>query len=122
MCMRRKLVIKVLSGFTDPERTSQAFTVAATAVAAGVEVSLWLTSDASDFALPGKAKEFSLPHAAPLDDLLQSILASGSITLCTQCAQRRGITEDQIIPGITIKGAASFVEEIMEDNVQALVY
>jgi len=122
MCMRRKLVIKVLSGFTDPERTAQAFTVAATAVAAGVEVSLWLTSDASDFALPGKAKEFSLPHAAPLDDLLQTILASGSITLCTQCAQRRGITADQIIPGITIKGAASFVEEIMEDNVQALVY
>jgi len=122
MCMRRKLVIKVLSGFTDAERTAQAFTVAATAVAAGVEVSLWLTSDASDFALPGKAKEFSLPHAAPLDDLLQTILASGSITLCTQCAQRRGITADQIIPGITIKGAASFVEEIMEDNVQALVY
>lgn len=122
MCMRRKLVIKVLSGFTDPERTAQAFTVAATAVAAGVEVSLWLTSDASDFALPGKAKEFLLPHAAPLDDLLQTILASGSITLCTQCAQRRGITADQIIPGITIKGAASFVEEIMEDNVQALVY
>jgi len=122
MCMRRKLVIKVLSGFTDPERTAQAFTVAATAVAAGVEVSLWLTSDASDFALPGKAKEFSLPHAAPLGDLLQTILASGSITLCTQCAQRRGITADQIIPGITIKGAASFVEEIMEVNVQALVY
>ena len=122
MCMRRKLVIKVLSGFADPERTAQVFTVAATAVAAGVEVSLWLTSDASDFALPGKAKEFSLPHAAPLNDLLQTILASGSITLCTQCAQRRGITADQIIPGITIKGAASFVEEIMEDNVQALVY
>jgi predicted peroxiredoxin len=122
MSMRRKLVIKVLSGFTDPERTAQAFTVAATAVAAGVEVSLWLTSDASDFALPGKAEEFTLPHAAPLEDLLQTILASGSITLCTQCVQRRGITADQIISGITIKGAASFVEEIMEDNVQALVY
>jgi len=120
--MRRKLVVKVLTGFNDPERTAQAFTVAAAAVATGVDVSLWLTGDASDFALPGKAQEFSLPNAAPLDGLIASILAAGSITLCTQCAQRRGITADQVIPGIAIKGAASFVEEIMEEGVQALVY
>lgn len=120
--MRKKLVIKVLSGLTDPERTAQAFTVASTAIASGVEVSLWLTSDASDFALPGRAAVFSLDHAAPLEGLLQSILDHGTVTLCTQCAQRRGITQDQIISGIAIKGAASFVEEIMEEGVQALVY
>lgn len=120
--MRKKLVVKVLSGAADPERTAQAFTVAATALAAGVEVSLWLTSDASDFALPGRAEKFELSHAAPLHDLLGALIAGGSVTLCTQCAERRGITHDQIIPGIVIKGAASFVEEIMEDGVQALVY
>jgi len=42
--------------------------------------------------------------------------------LCTQCAARRGITADQIIPSIAIKGAASFVEEIIAEGVQALVY
>jgi len=119
---RKKLVIKVLSGFDDPERTVQAFTVAAAAIAAGVEVSLWLTSDASEFALPGKAKELTLPHAAPLDGLLQTILDHGTVTLCTQCAARRGITADQLISGVEIKGAASFVEEIMGEGVQALVY
>jgi predicted peroxiredoxin len=120
--MRRKLVIKVLTGVNDPERTAQAFTVAASAVAAGVDVSLWLTGEASHFAIPGKAEEFELPHAAPLPGLIATVLAAGSITLCTQCAQRRGITADQLIPGIVIKGAASFVEEIMEDGVQALIY
>lgn len=120
--MRKKLVIKVLSGFNDSERTAQAFTVASTAIASGVQVSLWLTSDASDFALPGKASEFQLPHSAPLDGLLQSVLDHGTVTLCTQCAQRRGITSEDVIPGIAIKGAASFVEEIMGEDVQALVY
>ena len=120
--MQKKLVVKVLSGLGDPERTAQAFTVAATALASGCEVSLWLTSDASDFALPGKAAEFELPHAAPLQDLLEALLAGGAVTLCTQCAARRGITADHIIPGIAIKGAASFVEEIMVEGVQALVY
>jgi len=120
--MRKKLVVKVLTGMNDPERTAQAFTVAAAALASGVEVSLWLTGEASEFALPGKADEFSLSKAAPLPGLIAAILAGGSITLCTQCAERRGITADQLIPGIIIKGAASFVEEIMEDGVQALVY
>ena len=117
-----KLVVKVLTGQNDPERTAQAFTVAATAAASGIDVSLWLTGDASFFALPGKAAEFTLPLSAPLDVLLQSILTSGAITLCTQCAERRGIALDQLIDGIVIKGAASFVEEIMHEGVQVVVY
>jgi predicted peroxiredoxin len=119
---RKKLVIKILTGLNDPERTVQAFTVAASAIASGVDVSLWLTSDASDFALPGKAAKLTLAHAAPLEELLQSVLENGTVTLCTQCAQRRGITQEAVIKGIVIKGAASFVEEIMAEGVQALVY
>ena len=118
----KKLVVKAMTGANDPERTSQAFTIAATAVAAGMEVSLWLTSEASIYALPGKAEEFRLEHAAALNELRDLILAQGSITLCTQCAARRNITQADLIPGIVIKGAASFVEEISQDGVQALIY
>jgi len=120
--MKKKLVVKVLTGSNDPERTAQAFTVAATAAASGVDVSLWLTSEASFYALPGKCEEFELPHSAALSELRDQILAAGSITLCTQCAARRGITADRLISGVEIKGAASFVEEIMGEGVQALVY
>jgi len=111
-----------MTGSDDPERTAQAFTVAATAVASGVEVSLWLTGEATFFALPGRAESFVLPHSAPLHELRDAILEAGSITVCTQCAARRNITESDLIPGITIKGAASFVAEIMNEGVQALVY
>lgn len=118
----RKLVVKAMAGTNDPECAAQAFAVAATAAASGFEVSLWLTSEASFFALPGRCESFKLAYSAPLNELRDAILAAGSITLCTQCAARRAITEADLIPGITIKGSASFVQEIMENGVQALIY
>ena len=120
--MTKKLLIKVTAGADDAERCNQAFTVASTAVAAGAQVSVWLTGDAAWFALPGKAEDFELPYAAPLADLLSAVIAAGSVTLCTQCAARREITASDVLEGIVIAGAPSFVEEALEDDVQALVY
>ncbi|MFC6578293.1 DsrE family protein [Planomonospora parontospora] len=120
--MARSLVIKVTAGADAPERCNQAFTVAAAALASGVPVSLWLTGEASWFALPGRAEEFTLPHAARLGDLLDAVLAAGRVTLCTQCAARRDITVDDVIEGVRIAGAPTFVEEALGDGVQALVY
>jgi predicted peroxiredoxin len=120
--MTRALVVKATAGADAPERCAQAFTVAATAVAAGVEVSLWLTGESSWFALPGRADEFELPHSAPLPELLNAVLAGGAVTLCTQCAARRGITADDVIDGVRIAGAQSFVAEVTAEGAQALVY
>ncbi|WP_182888043.1 DsrE family protein [Microbispora sp. H10885] len=120
--MARSLVIKVTAGADAPERCNQAFTVAAAALASGVPVSLWLTGESSWFALPGRAKEFTLAEAAPLEDLLAAVLAAGRVTLCTQCAARRGITVDDVIDGVRIAGAPTFVEEVLGEGVQAIVY
>ena len=118
----RSLVIKVTAGKDEPERCNQAFTVAAAAAASGIPVSLWLTGESAWFGLPGRAGEFSLPHAAPLADLLAAVLALGTVTICGQCAARRDITPEQVIPGVRIAGAATFVSEVVADGVQALVY
>ncbi|HEY8475041.1 MAG TPA: DsrE family protein [Natronosporangium sp.] len=120
--MPRTLVVKATAGADAPERCAQAFTVAATAAAAGADVSLWLTGESVWFALPGKAATFELPHSAPLPDLLDAVLTAGRVTVCTQCAARRDITEADLLPGITIAGAARFVEEVLADDTQALVY
>ena len=119
--MATTLVVKVTAGLDSPERCSQAFTVAATALVAGAKVSLWLTGESAWFALPGRAAEFELPHAAPLPELLDTLLAAGQVTLCTQCAARREIGPDDVIPGVRIAGAATFVEEALADGAQALV-
>jgi predicted peroxiredoxin len=117
----KRLVIKVTAGTDAPERCSQAFTVAAVAVASGVEVSLWLTGESAWFALPGRAAEFQLPHSAPLPELIDALLGAGTVTLCTQCAARRDIGESDVLRGIRIAGAQVFVQEAMEAT-QALVY
>jgi len=120
--MASRLVIKVTAGDDAPERCAQAFTVAAVAVSSGVDVSLWLTGEASWFALPGRAEGFELPHSAPLAELRDAVLAGGTLTLCTQCATRRSLTEADLLPGVRVAGAAVFVAEVLEDDTQALVY
>jgi len=122
VAVSRRLVVKATAGADAPERCAQAFTVAAVAAASGSDVSLWLTGEASWFALPGRAEEFELPHSAPLADLRDAVLGAGTLTLCTQCAARRGITQDDVLPGVRIAGAQTFVEEVLGADAQALVY
>ena len=120
--MSRSLVVKVTCGGQDAEPCNQGFTVAATALNAGASVSLRLTGEAAWFAVPGRAEKFSLPHAAPLSDLLAHVLDEGTVTVCAQCAVRREIGEHDVIPGVRIAGAVVFAEEILKDGVQAIVY
>lgn len=103
--MPHRLLVKLTAGDDAPEKCAQAFTVCSVAAASGVAVSLWLTGEASWFALPGRAEAFELPHSAPLHELRDAVLAAGTLT-----------------PGVRLAGAALFVAEAMEEGTQALVY
>ena len=118
----RSLVIKCTVGAEDPERCNQAFTVAAAGVAVGAQVSLWLTGEAAWFGVPGRAEEFTLELATPLSQLRDTVLAGGIMTVCSQCAARRGLVAGDLLPDVRIAGAAVFAEEVLADNAQALVY
>ena len=122
MTSPRSLVVKCTCGAEAPERCAQAFTVAGTALAAGAQVAMWLTGEAVWFAVPGCAEAFELPHSPPLSELRDAVLSAGTLTVCTQCAARRELTQDELLPGVRIAGAASFVDETLRDGVQALVY
>lgn len=118
----RSLVIKCTAGTEDAERCSQAFTVATAAIVSGAEVSLWLTGEAAWLAVPGRAEQFDLPLAAPLAEARDLVAGSGDLVVCAQCAARRGITADDLVPGARISGATAFAEAILADGVQAIVY
>lgn len=117
-----RLIVKATCGTESVERLNQAFTVASAALASGVEVSLWLTGDATWMAVPGRAEQVVLEHAAPLAELRDALVAGGSVTVCGQCAARRNLTEADLVAGVGIRGAAAFVEEVMGADAQALVY
>ena len=120
--MRAALVVKATAGQDAPERCAQAFTVSSVAALSGVRVSLWLTGEAVWLAVPGRAETFDLPHSAPLAQLRDDVLSAGTLTVCTQCALRRELTQADLLPGVRIAGAAAFVAEALEDDAQALVY
>ena len=113
----RSLVVKLTAGADAPERCLQGLTVAATAQAAGAQVSLWLTGESVRLATPDG--ELELAESPPASTLLDSLT---QVQVCTQCAARRGLTQADLKPGITIAGAASFVEQALAEGVQALVY
>ena len=108
----RTLVIKCTAGAEDPERANQAFTVAAAGVAMGARVSLWLTGEAAWFGVPGRAEAFQLDLATPLSELRDLVLADGAVTVCTQCALRRGLVEADLVDGVRVAGAAVFTEMV----------
>ncbi len=85
-------------------------------------MSLWLTGEAAWFGVPGPGRGVRAPQAHPLADLLAAVVGGGRVTVCTQCAARREIVEDDLREGIRIAGAAVFAEEVLADGVQALVY
>ena len=127
--MARSLVVKLTAlGDTWPpptaelERVAQALTVATTALASGIPTSVWLTGEATRLATPGYAAPLTLPHAAPFEDLVDLLLGAEVVTVCTQCAARRGLTEADLLPGARIAGAAGFVEQALAEGAQALVY
>ncbi|WP_029069081.1 DsrE family protein [Jonesia quinghaiensis] len=116
------LVVKSTQGIDAPELTNQAFTVAAAAVAAGVEVSVWLTGNSALLATPGGVRQLNLEHAVPLEELMTLLRQEGTVTVCSQCAARRNLRQEDLLDGVRIAGAPAFVEEIMRPGAQALVY
>ena len=118
----RSLVVKITCGAEAAERANQAWTVAAMAIAAGADVTVWLTGDAVWFAVPGRQPDLALPHATAVGDLVETVRVGGRIRVCSQCAARRELTAPDLIPDAQIAGAAQFVETILVAQTQALVY
>ena len=118
----RSLVVKITCGAEAAERANQGWTVAAMGVAAGAKVTVWLTGEAVWFAVPTRQPDLELPHATAVTELVETVRGAGTIIVCTQCAARRELTEADLFDGVRIGGAAGFVEAVLADGVQALVY
>jgi len=120
--MPDSLNIEVTVGADAPERCLQAFTVAGAACAAGVPVEMWLSGEAVWLAVPGRAADLMFKNATPLPELLELVLEEGRVRVCTESAARRSLTPGDLIEGITVAGAATYVERLLKEGTQALVY
>ncbi len=116
--MPDRLLVKLAVSSDQSERLGTGLSVAAAAVASGVQVRLWLANDASWLAVPSQQVRFE-------DDVRELFLGAAEgaeVSVCARCAQRRGITAEDVGAGVSIEGAAAFVSAVMEPGTRVLVY
>jgi predicted peroxiredoxin len=113
MAEQQKLVIVNSRGFDD-ERSSVAWSIANTAAASDMKVTMFLVSAGVDWVRKGAAGVARLNPLDPsMSDMIGSFLANGGrILVCPPCAKVRGYTEESLIEGATIAGAPAMLEEI----------
>ena len=113
MAEQKKLVIVNSRGFDD-ERSSVAWSIANTAAASDMDVTVFLVAAGVDWVRKGAADVARLNPLDPtMSDMIGSFLENGGrILVCPPCARVRGYTEDSLIDGTTIAGAPAMLEEI----------
>ena len=113
MSEQKKLVIVNSRGFDD-ERSSVAWSIANTASASNMDVTVFLVAAGVDWVRKGATDVAQLNPLDPsIGDMLQSFLDNGGrILVCPPCAKVRGYTEESLIEGATIAGAPVMLEEI----------
>jgi predicted peroxiredoxin len=120
--MSRSLVVKATHALDDPERAHIACNVAAVALATGIEVHVVLAIEGVHLARPAIPAQLMVDDAPPIGELLDALYDAASITVCTPCATRRGLSADDFRPGTVMAGSARFVELATADGATALVY
>jgi predicted peroxiredoxin len=96
------------------ERASLAFVVANTAISSEQEATVLLTIEGVWVATNGYADGLQADGFAPLSELITKFVdAGGRIWACGSCTKPRKITEQMLIPGAQIIGAATAVEAMV---------
>jgi len=108
-----KLIFLDTHGKDDPERATLPFVAANVAAISGKEAYVLLTIDGAWLATTGYADDIHYEGMQALRPLMEEFLDNGGgIWACGACTKPRGITEDDLVKGARIVGAAMVVEEI----------
>jgi predicted peroxiredoxin len=109
-----QVMIHNTHGEDDIERASLTFVVANTALNSNQQAIVLLTIEGVWVATQGYSDGLQALGFAPLSDLIHQFVANGGeLWVCGACAKPRNITQEQLIDGAQIIGAATAVEALM---------
>ena len=112
--MSEKMIFNCTHGKEDPERATLPFVAANIAAIAGQEAVVLCTIDAVWLGTGGGSDGIAQPGLPVLGDLCREFVDNGGqVWLCGACTKPRGITEEQLVKGAAIIGAAKVVEEVI---------
>lgn len=104
-------VFVVTRGGEDPERATLPFVLGTGCLAMDVEPVFVLQSEGVRLATKGYADQIHAPGLDPLKKLMDGLAQAGCrFLVCSPCAKERGISEEDLIEGAYIAGAAKVIE------------
>lgn len=109
-----KVMVHNTRGKDDVERATLAFVVGNAGLSSGQEVTMLLTIEGVWVATRGYAEGLQAEGFAPLTDVVTQFIQNGGVVwVCGACAKPRGITQEQLLNGAQIVGAATAVEAMV---------
>lgn len=117
-----RFVVNLTNAKNDCDKATVAFVVANAAAASGKDVVVFLSIEGSRLSQNGYADDIAEPGFAPLAGLMASYVeAGGKIYVCSPCFKKRGLDENNLVPGAVIVGGAKLVE-FMGEGCPSLSY
>ncbi len=116
------LVINLTHSVDDPDRSSVAMVVAGASVASDQTTTVFLSSEGTRLAQQKVADDLHEEGFAPMSELVATyVAAGGTFLVCSPCAKKRGIGEDDLIEGASIVGGATLVA-LLADGAASLSF
>ena len=108
-----KVVINLATGMEDAERVMIAFLVGGAAVEQGKQVTMFLTKDAIELALPGHAQGIACEGCPPIERLFEQYASGGGeLLVCPICLTARDLEGSEFVPNAKVGGATPLWEWI----------
>ena len=120
--MPGKFVVSLTCAKDDTDRATVAFVVANAAVASDKQTVVFLSTEGTRLSQKGYADGVHEEGFAALGDLMTNFAnAGGTIYVCSPCFKKRGLDENNLVPGAVIVGGAKLVE-FMSDGAPSVCY
>lgn len=115
--MPGKFCINLTRAKDDCDRATVAFVVANGALGSDKDTLMFLSTDGVRLAVNGYADDIHEEGFAPLKELISNFAeAGGKIFVCSPCFKKRGLDENNLIPGAVIVGAAKLIEFLSDGS------
>ena len=93
------------------DKATVAFVIANAAVGSDQETLVFLSTEGVHLAVNGYADDIHEDGFAPLKELMTNFAeVGGTIYVCSPCFKKRGLDENNLVPGAKIVGGAKLVE------------
>jgi predicted peroxiredoxin len=105
-----KIVVVITHG-SNSDKSSVAMTIANAAKSGGHDVAVFLTSDGVYLGKKSYADQSVYRPLKPLEELMRTFLdGKGTVWACTPCVAHRGVSPEDMLPGVIVTGAGPLIE------------